>query len=83
MAKPNKRLPERVVDIVCTKCKTRLFKYHKNGKGALVKCFIERISNNYCTEPCICPSCGQVFARENMIRGIAAYKIIGGKAKIG
>lgn len=82
MAKPNKRLPERVVEIVCTGCKTRLFKYHKNGKGALVKCFKERIASDYCIIPCHCPSCEQVFAREQMIRGAVAFKIIGGKAKI-
>ncbi|MDE3270610.1 hypothetical protein [Pseudoalteromonas sp. G4] len=82
MAKPNKRLPERVVDIICTSCKTRLYKYHKNGKGSLVKCFKERIAKDFCDVSCICPTCGQEFAREQMIRGSVAYKIIGGKAKI-
>ena len=82
MAKPNKKLPERVVKIQCTQCKATLFKYHKNGKGALVKCFKERIALDYCESPCECPSCRQVFAREQLIRGTVAYKIIGGKATI-
>ncbi|WP_407330369.1 hypothetical protein [Enterovibrio sp. 27052020O] len=82
MAKPNKKLPTRSVDIVCGKCKTRLFKYKKGGKGALVKCFKERIVVDYTTRPCACPNCGVVFARETLVRGTPAYKIIGGKAAL-
>ncbi|CZF79082.1 hypothetical protein GCE9029_01246 [Grimontia celer] len=79
MAKPNKKLPERSVDIICTKCKAMLFKYKKGGKGSLVKCFKERIVIDYTETPCECPSCGNVFARETLVRGTPAYKIIGGK----
>ncbi|MEZ8142782.1 hypothetical protein A1OQ_14830 [Enterovibrio norvegicus FF-162] len=80
MAKPNKKLPTRSVDIVCGKCKALLFKYKKGGKGALVKCFKERIVVDYTTRPCTCPSCDMVFAREALVRGTPAYKIIGSKA---
>ncbi|WP_091979793.1 hypothetical protein [Pseudoalteromonas denitrificans] len=79
MAKPNKKGPTKTVDIFCTKCKTQLFKYRKGGKGALVKCFKERISQDFTIKRCLCPNCGQSFARETLIKGTPAYKIIGGK----
>ncbi|MBB1386657.1 hypothetical protein H5119_14105 [Pseudoalteromonas sp. SG45-5] len=79
MAKPNKKGPTKTVDIFCSACRTLLFKYRKGGKGALVKCFIERISQDFTKEPCICPQCDRLFARVTIIRGTPAYKIIGGK----
>ncbi|WP_372763319.1 hypothetical protein [Pseudoalteromonas sp.] len=79
MAKPNKKGPSKTVDIFCAACRAPLFKYRKGGKGALVKCFIERISQDYTEQPCICPKCQQAFARPATIRGTAAYKMIGGK----
>lgn len=80
MAKPNKKAPTASVKIYCSSCKTQLFKYKKGGKGSLVKCFKERITEDYTTTPCACPGCETVFAREMLIRGTPAYKIIGGKA---
>ena len=79
MAKPNKKQPTKTVDIYCSKCKSQLFKYRKGGKGALVKCFKERIVEDYTKLACHCPECGREFAREALIRGAPAYKIIGGK----
>ncbi len=79
MAKPNKKGPSKTVDIFCKKCNQQLFKYRKGGKGALVKCFKERISVDYTVTSCICPKCEQTFAREALLKGTAAYKIIGGK----
>lgn len=79
MAKPNKKGPSRTVDIFCGQCKAQLYTYRKGGKGALVKCFIERISQDFTSEPCICPKCSRPFARPTIIRGTAAYKMIGGK----
>ncbi len=79
MAKPNKKGPVRTVQISCMQCKTVLFKYRKGGKGALVKCFKERIVEDYTTTPCHCPGCGQAFARETLIRGTPAFKMVGGK----
>jgi hypothetical protein len=79
MSKPNKKGPSKTVDVFCSKCKTQLFKYRKGGKGALVKCFKERISKDYTTQPCHCPGCGFQFARDALVRGTPAYKIIGGK----
>jgi len=79
MAKPNKKGPTKTVDIFCNKCKTQLFKYRKGGKGALVKCFKERISVDFTETACTCPKCQTVFAREMLIRGTPALKMIGGK----
>jgi hypothetical protein len=79
LAKPNKKAPEKSVDIYCKKCRTQLYKYKKGGKGALVKCFKLRIVKDYTQTPCICPSCESVFAREMLIRGMPAFKMIGGK----
>lgn len=79
MAKPNKKGPTKTVDIFCSQCKAMLFKYRKGGKGALVKSFKERISKDYTDMPCTCPQCQKVFAREVIIRGLPAYKFIGGK----
>ncbi|MCD9530307.1 hypothetical protein [Photobacterium carnosum] len=80
MAKPNKKGPVTTVDVLCRRCKTGLFKYRKGGKGALVKCFKERISKDFTLQACICPECQTVFAREMLVRGTPAYKIIGSKA---
>lgn len=79
MAKPNKKGPTKTVDIYCAGCNAILFKYRKGGKGALVKSFKERISQDYTQTPCICPSCEKAFARETVIRGLPAFKFIGGK----
>jgi hypothetical protein len=79
MAKPNKKQPSKTVQISCAKCKTQLFKYRKGGKGALVKCFKERIVEDYTTTSCHCPGCEIVFARDTLVRGTPAFKMIGGK----
>ncbi|WP_350432571.1 hypothetical protein ABIS04_03100 [Shewanella sp. H8] len=79
MAKPNKKDPSRTVDIFCAKCKTQLFKYRKGGKGALIKCFKERIVEDYTKALGTCPECSQVFARDTLVRGAPALKMVGGK----
>lgn len=81
MAKPNKKGPVRTVDIFCAKCRTQLFKYRKGGKGALIKCFVERIVEDYTEDQIHCPKCASVFARSSMIRGAPALKIVGGKVQ--
>ena len=47
--------------------------------GRLVKCYKARIVKDYTHGDPRCPECGQAFAREAMIRGRPAYKIIQGK----
>lgn len=76
LALPREKLPQRTVDIFCSKCKQKLYKYRKGGKGALVKCWIERIAHDYTNQPCVCPNCQSVFGKEAMVRGRPAHKII-------
>ncbi|WP_353518246.1 hypothetical protein [Thalassotalea sp. SU-HH00458] len=82
MAKPNKKGPTQTIEVFCRQCKTLLYKYRKGGKGALVKCFKERIISDYTLRPCHCPNCQQLFARELIIQGVGAYKIISAKVYI-
>ncbi|NQY62408.1 MAG: hypothetical protein HRT38_01590 [Alteromonadaceae bacterium] len=79
MAKPNKKGPTKTVDIFCKSRNRQLFKYRKGGKGALVKCFKERISQDFTEIPGTCPGCEKIFARDMLIKGTPAFKIIGGK----
>ncbi|WP_371186181.1 hypothetical protein [Thalassotalea maritima] len=80
MAKPNKKLPEKSVNVICSQCRQILFKYKKGGKGSLIKCFKERIVSDYTSQPGVCPNCHSQFARDALVRGTPAYKIIGNKA---
>ncbi|MAI65875.1 MAG: hypothetical protein CL600_13560 [Alteromonas sp.] len=82
MAKPRKKGPQKTVQIYCAKCKEQLYKYKKGGKGALVKCFKERIVEDYTMSEGICPNCNQQFARDTLIRGTPALKMIGGKVNM-
>ncbi|GMI16434.1 hypothetical protein TrLO_g9255 [Triparma laevis f. longispina] len=85
-AAPRKKLPERRVTISCASCGTKLYRYAK-GNGAnsrLVKVYKERIVNDFtdADAPCNCPNpeCTVEFAREDVIHGRPAFKIIQGKA---
>ncbi|WP_298439750.1 hypothetical protein [uncultured Ferrimonas sp.] len=82
MAKPNKKGPSKTVDLYCAKCKQKLYHYRKGGTGALVKCFKERITKDFTEEAGICPGCGGQFARDTLVRGTPAFKIIGGKVVV-
>ncbi|CAM9952729.1 unnamed protein product, partial [Hapterophycus canaliculatus] len=55
------------------------FRYKKGGKGSLVKCYKERIVEDFTDGKLECPSCGQLFARDTMVHGRPAFKMIGGK----
>ena len=85
LAAPRKKLPTRRVDIKCTGCKAPLFRYAKgNGAGSkLVKIYDERIVKDY-TEgnKQHCPQCGEQFAREALVHGRLAYKVINGKVSM-
>lgn len=74
-----KKLPERSIDIRCAGCRALLYKYRKGGRGGLVKCFVERITDDRTRGDLRCPECDQTFARETRIGGRAAHKIIQGK----
>jgi len=79
MAKPNKKGPTKTVNIFCKNCSYQLYKYRKGGKGALIKCFKERIVEDFTNTACICPQCEKEFARDMLIKGTPAFKFIGGK----
>lgn len=79
-AQPRDKLPSRSVDVKCRACDALLYKYRKGGKGSLVKCYLERITVDHTEAPCVCPACGQTFARPTLVHGKPAHKIIGGKA---
>jgi uncharacterized protein (DUF2225 family) len=51
-------------------------------KGRLVKCFKDGIVQDNTEGDLCCPSCGQAFARETMVYGRPANKIIQGKVTV-
>jgi len=69
----------RSIDILCSACLEKLYKYRKGGRGSLVKCIPDRILEDYTKGDLCCPGCGQEFAREMGMGGRTVYKIIGGK----
>jgi len=73
------KVSRRNIAIHCLKCRTLLYRYLKAGSGGLVKCFVERITEDRTAGDLRCPGCGQEFARLRMIRGKPAHKIISGK----
>ena len=75
MAKSNIR----TISIHCAKCQTLLYKYHKGGRGGLVKCLVEHIVEDNTAGDLTCPQCQQEFARLQMIGSRRAHKIIQGK----
>jgi hypothetical protein len=69
----------RTIKIYCSQCRTLLYKYQKAGTGDLVKCFKDKILKDFTGGDMNCPNCHSHFAREAMIRGKPAHKIIQGK----
>ena len=72
-------MERRTIGIHCSGCRTLLYRYRKGGTGGLVKCFVERIVEDRTEGDLRCPRCGQEFARERMMAGKPAHKIIQGK----
>ena len=66
--------PSRLCDAFLHLCR-----YRKGGNGSLVKCFVERIAEDFTAGDMRCGRCGSEFARARMIKGKPAHKIIGGK----
>jgi len=71
-----------VIEVVCAKCGTMLYRYAKEGAGQLLKCYISGVREDNTKGDRRCPKCGQEFAREAMIHGRPAHKIIQGKVNI-
>jgi hypothetical protein len=70
------------IKIYCSQCRTLLYKYQKGGTGSLVKCFKDKILRDFTGGDLKCPHCHVQFAREKMIRGKPAHKIIQGKVLV-
>jgi hypothetical protein len=69
----------RAIDVHCAHCDALLYHYWKAGPGHLVKCYTDRILKDFTSGSLTCPSCGQQFARDAMVRGSPAKKIVQGK----
>ena len=76
-----KRRDEFNIDVYCSNCRTHLYRYRKEGEGHLVKCYGSNVLKDYTNpeNPLHCHECGTEFARETMMHGRPAYKIIQGK----
>jgi hypothetical protein len=74
-----KKIKGHLIKIYCSNCKTLLYKYFKSNSGHLVKCYRDRIVQDFTKGDLKCPKCKAQFAREAMIHGKPAYKIIQGK----
>lgn len=76
------RRSARTIRIHCANCGEFLYKYRKGGSGRLVKCFKDGIVQDNTEGDLRCPGCGQAFARETMVYGRPANKIIQGKVTV-
>jgi DNA-directed RNA polymerase subunit M/transcription elongation factor TFIIS len=71
-----------VIKVYCRKCGTLLYKYRKEGRGHLIKCYKSNILRDFTNGDLKCPKCGEEFAKEAIIHGRPANKIIQGKVFI-
>jgi len=72
----------KTIKIFCKNCNTLLYKYHKDKPGHLLKCYKDRIKEDYTNGDLRCPKCKQKFAREAIIHAKPANKIIQGSVYI-
>jgi len=77
----------KILTIYC-KCGFRLFRYFKAGKGKIIKCFVNRIEEDFVglqgsetlSKP-VCPQCQKELGIIMMIRGEPALKLNQGTIK--
>ena len=77
----------KILNIYC-KCGCLLFRYFKAGKGKIIKCFVNRLEQDFVglkgcethTKP-LCPQCGKDLGIIMMIRGEPALKLNQGTVK--
>jgi len=53
-----------MLKIKCARCKAKIMKYHKIGYGRVLRCYFQRIKENYGLEKekeLQCPSCGNAI----------------------
>lgn len=68
-----------IIKIYCSKCNILLYRYWKAISGHLLKCYKDRILDDFTNGDLRCPQCGELFARDAMIHGKPANKIVQGK----
>ena len=74
-----KKIKGHIIEVYCANCRCLLYKYFKAGSGHLVKCYKHRIVKDFTNGNLRCLKCGKQFAREAIIHGKPANKIIQGK----
>jgi hypothetical protein len=57
-----KRRRIHIIKVYCAKCQTLLYKYQKESFGSLIKCYKDRIAEDYTDGDLNCPKCGETFA---------------------
>jgi len=67
------------IKIYCSQCNTYLYKYRKEKKGSLVRCYVDKIMDDNTNGDLKCPQCGQEFARFKIDKTRPAHRIIQGK----
>ncbi len=77
-----KKIKFHTIKVYCAKCRTLLYKYHKEGSGHLIKCYKDRIVKDNTKGDLKCPKCRQRFAREAIYYNKPANKIIQGKVYV-
>ncbi|PIU15234.1 hypothetical protein COT20_01955 [bacterium (Candidatus Gribaldobacteria) CG08_land_8_20_14_0_20_39_15] len=68
-----------IIKVYCSKCDTQLYKYWKAIPGHLLKCYKDKILEDFTYGDLRCPKCAEPFAREAVIHNRPANKIIQGK----
>eukprot|EP00656_Telonema_subtile_P014250 TRINITY_DN17274_c0_g1_i2.p1 TRINITY_DN17274_c0_g1~~TRINITY_DN17274_c0_g1_i2.p1 ORF type:complete len:112 (+),score=14.24 TRINITY_DN17274_c0_g1_i2:49-384(+) len=83
LAAPRSKLPERRVHVFCC-CGAKLFKYAKaNGASSkLVKVYRGRVVTDYTAGGTDCPKCAQQFAREDLVHGKPALRVLQGRVSM-
>lgn len=66
------------IKIYCSKCRSHLYDYDKDKQGKLIKCYKDMIVCDKTEGDLKCLNCGQAFARDAMVNGRPANKIIQG-----
>ncbi|MGI6198121.1 MAG: hypothetical protein ACOYIS_03195 [Candidatus Cloacimonadaceae bacterium] len=77
----------KILDVQC-KCGYLLFRYYKAGKGRLIKCMIDRLTDDFVgisgaathSRP-LCPACQKELGIVMMIHGRPALKLNQGTIK--
>lgn len=77
----------KIITLYC-KCGYKLFRYYKAGKGKIIKCFVNRLTEDFVglqgaethSKP-LCPQCRKELGIIMMIRGEPALKLNQGTIK--